>query len=388
MLNSFTKTFHYIGDAIKQHPRYIDSEGGTRSSKTFSSLQWLIILAKHDKTPTLTSVVSETMPHLKRGAIRDFHTILADEWDDSRWSKVDCIYTFASGSRIEFFSADQPGKVHGPARDRLFINEAVNIDFETARQLFVRTTDLIICDYNPTHAYWMHERIAPREDCISIHSTFEDNDYLSEAQIREIKSNQSDENWWRVYGLGLVGRLEGIIYDFEQIDSLPEVGSRREAYGLDFGYTNDPSVLDHVLVDTGRKELYIDELFYQRGLLNDRMAALMAEQGVPQHSVPIYADCAEPKTIAELCSYGYNVKPCVKATRKAEQIQRLKGYKMFITKRSVNTIKEARGYVWQKDKDGNPLNEPIGINDHSMDALRYGAFTLLDQHKEFTFSIL
>lgn len=373
----FSKTFVRLAEAYSQHPRYIDSAGGTRSGKTFANLQLFILAAMKDETPTLSSVVSETFPHLKRGAIRDFQAILGRDWDDSAWSKSESIYTFPNGSRIEFFSADQPGKVHGPARDRLFLNEANHIPWETARQLFVRTKGLIIIDYNPTHSFWVHEQIQPRAECVSIHSTYLDNlANLTPEQVREIEANRGDANWWRVYGEGKVGHLEGVIYDFEQVDALPETGGKIEAYGMDFGFTNDPTTLLHLLIDNGRREIYVDECCYASGMLNADIIDKLRDEGIGR-ATPIFADCAEPKTIEEIHRAGFNCRPCYKAVRKAEQIQRLKGYRLFITKRSVNTIREARGYTWAKDKDGHDLNEPIAINDHAMDALRYGVFTYL-----------
>ena len=378
-----TGVFWKLCDAWSKHPRYIDSEGGTRSSKTYSALQLFIAKAKSDTRPTINSVVSETMPHLKRGAIRDFKQIMAEGWDADRWSKTDKIYTFPNGAIIEFFSADSPGKVHGPARDRLFLNEAQNIPYEVARQLFVRTRGLILFDYHPTHAFWAHERIKGRENCISIHSTYKDNQYLTAEQVAEIESNKGDANWWRVYGEGKVGQLEGIIYDFEQIDTMPDKSDGMvETYGLDFGFTNDPTACVHCLIDTRKKEIFIDQLIYRKGLLNSNIASLLEAEGVPKRSVTIFADAAEPKSIAELAQYGFNVKPCYKATKKNEQISFVRQYKMHITKRSIDTIREARNYVWAKDKDGEPLNEPIAINDHAMDALRYGCFSPFSEFRK------
>lgn len=378
-----TSVFWKLCDAWSKHPRYIDSEGGTRSSKTYSALQLFIAKAKSDTRPTINSVVSETMPHLKRGAIRDFKQIMAEGWDSDRWRETDKIYTFPNGAIIEFFSADSPGKVHGPSRDRLFLNEAQNIPYEVARQLFVRTRGIILFDYNPTHAFWAHEHIKGGDDCISIHSTYKDNQYLTPEQVKEIERNRNDRNWWRVYGEGKVGQLEGVIYDFEQIDALPDKSDGMvETYGLDFGFTNDPTACVHCLIDTRKKEVFIDQLIYRKGLLNQHIAALLEQGGVPKRSVTIFADAAEPKSIAELCQYGYNVKPCYKATKKNEQISFVRQYKMHITKRSIDTIREARNYVWAKDKDGEPLNEPIAINDHAMDALRYGCFSPFSEFRK------
>ena len=389
MLPTFSRTFYRIGDALRQRPRYIDNQGGTRSSKTFSFLQWYIILAKQDRTPTLTSIVGETMPQVKRGAIRDFQTIMSDEWDDDRWSRVDNLYTLPNGSQIEFFSADSPGKVHGPARDRLLLNEGNYIPWEVARQLFTRTRGLIGVDYNPAGEFWMHERITGRPNCAHVHSTYLDNceydpatgqtgqSFLTPEQIAEIESYKDDENWWRVYGRGELGRLEGLIFpDFQLIDELPAGGWDTEVYGMDFGYTNDPSVLVQLRINKGARRIWARQLFYATRLLNDDMARLMEDAQVPRNAL-IFADCAEPKTIADLSRYGFNVLPCDKGRRKAEQLQLMKGYTLAVTKDSVEGIKELRGYTWAKDRAGKLLNEPIGINDHFIDALRYGFVTYL-----------
>ena len=381
MIESKTRVYYALRDALADPSvRYVDNAGGTRSGKTFSTLQVLCEIAKGSRD-LLISVVSETMPHLKRGAIRDFKAILADEWDDNAWNKSESIYTFPSGSIIEFFSADQPGKVHGPARDILFINEANHLDYDTARQLLVRTRLFAIFDYNPTHTFWVHENIAPRENCRSIHSTYKDNDYLTPEQVAEIESNKNDANWWRVYGEGKVGQLEGLIFpDIELIDTMPDAAGLREVYGMDFGFTNDPSTLIRILLDTGRREAWLDEIFYKRGMLNSDMAREMEAAGVPKRSTMIFADCAEPKTIADLAGYGWNILPCYKATRKAEQLQMMRGYRLHITKRSIDTIKEARAYCWMQDKDGKWLNEPQPFGDHAMDAARYGLVTYLTQY--------
>lgn len=369
-----TPVFRKMHDAWVQHPRFIDSAGGTRSGKTFAALQLLILLAQTDRKPTLTSVVSETLPHLKRGAIRDFRTLMGEAFSEEAYNRGDNVYTFSNGAQMEFFSADTPSKVHGPARDRLFINEAVNVDYDTARQLFVRTRELIILDYNPTHAFWVHEHIQPRESCVSIHSTYKDNPFLSAVQVEEIEAGRGDAYWWRVYGEGLVGQREGVIYDFKQIDRLPDAAGLTELYGLDFGFTNDPTACVRVLCDTRRKALYIDEVCYARGMLNAGIAEALRLAGVGR-TTPVYADCSEPRTIAEVSAYGFNVKPCYKATRKAEQVQQMRGWEWYIAKDAVNVIREARGYTWQTDRDGNSMNEPSPFNDHAMDAIRYAVFT-------------
>ena len=378
----YTDVYYRTVDAVGRTSRFVSSGGGTRSGKTYSNLQIIYQLALMDKTPTITSVVSETFPHLKRGAIRDFRDALGDVWEEACWSKGSSIYELHNGSVIEFFSADAPAKVHGPARDRLFLNEAQNIPYETARQLFVRTKGLIIIDYNPVRSFWADQLVEPRDNCVSIRSTYKDNGFLTPQQVAEIEANKGDANWWRVYGEGKVGTLEGLIFpDFEQVDALPDADGFAECYGLDYGYTNDPTVVIRILIHSGRKE---------RGLVNapipgtDRPSIVqrLRENGVPEHGVPLFADSAEPKTNDVLAGYGWNVVGSYKGRRKAEQLQELRGWRLKVTKRSVNLIRELRGYTWQKDRDGNSLNEPIGVNDHAMDAFRYGAFTWLTEYAQ------
>ena len=161
------------------------------------------------------------------------------EW----WSKGESIYTLPNGSIIEFFSADMASKVHGPARDRLLLIEAQNIGWEIARQLFVRTRGLVIVEYNPVASFWAQEEIETRKTCVTVHSTYKDNPFLSPEQIAEIEANRKDTNWWTVYGEGKVGTLEGLIYTFDQIDEMPTDGKLREVWGLDFGFTHDPTAI-------------------------------------------------------------------------------------------------------------------------------------------------
>ena len=349
------------------------NEGGTRSTKTYSILQLLTLLALYDKRPTLTSVVSETFPHLRKGAMRDFQKILKADglWVEAKWQASISTYTFPNGSQIEFFSADSPDKVHGPARDRLFVNECQNISYDIYRQLAIRTSGDIWLDFNPTHEFWVHTELKGRGREYFVHSTYKDNPFLSKAQIEEIESNQSDENWWRVYGLGEIGRLEGVVYSFDLCDTIPE-GKGREVYGLDFGFTNDPTALVYVKIIG--KDAYVSEVIYRQGMLNNELAALMLSEGVPKRSTEIYADCAEPKSIEELYRYGFNIKPCIKGEI-AAQIDILKQYRLHFTKASLNLIKEGRNYTWKTDKNGKAVNVPIDAFNHALDALRYAVVT-------------
>lgn len=369
--------------------RYVSSCGGTRSGKTFSWLQWLICLANKATEPVIISVVSETYPHLRRGAIRDFTTILGTSFRDDCWNKSDSTYTFPNGSIIEFFSADSPAKVHGPARDYLLLNEAQNIPYEVARQLFVRTREKIAIDYNPTHTFWLNEKIESQPNCVTIHSTYLDNvdsttgeSFLSDNQRAEIESNKSDKNWWRVYGLGLAGQLDGLIYDFELIDSLPEhdeMSSLQEIQGLDFGFTNDPTARVQVLADHKRKIAYIRERCYKTHMQNKHIIEDLKADNITSRT-EIFADCAEPKSIADIRDAGFRVTACdkdapVRSDKLKFQLQWMQGWKLMVTKDSLNLINELRNYTWEKDRDGNSLNYPIDKFNHLLDALRYALWT-------------
>ena len=233
--------FWKIYNAAERSPRIISQRGGTRSGKTFSTLQFLwLLIPRADKAGDVTSVVSESLPHLKRGAIRDFESIVGKPLKMcDEWNQTELTWTFPNGAKLEFFSVDNPGKVQGPARKRLFENECNHISYEAHRQLAVRTTGLIILDYNPSGVFWAIEKVEPREDCICIKTTYLDNrEFLSDEQVAEIESNKEDISWWKVYGLGEIGTLEGVIYDFDTIDEMPYNAGLLEVQGLDFGFSN------------------------------------------------------------------------------------------------------------------------------------------------------
>lgn len=371
--------------AIRDTDGFVSSCGGARSGKTISILQNLFELAACDYTPTITSIVSETFPHLKRGAIRDLPVALGDYWDETQWSKGESIYRVPNRgggeSLLEFFSADASAKVHGPARDRLFINEAQNISYDTARHLFIRTRGLKIIDYNPTHDGWMQQQIESRPECVTIHSTYKDNEYLPPEQVREIEANRHDRNWWQVYGLGLVGTLEGLIYpDFELIDTMPEVnGHLVEVWGMDFGFA-DPTALVRVIADPRKKIAYVDERLFERGLMNDHIAAAINAESIPRH-VNIWADCEDPRSIAEIgAATGRKVRACdksapVRSEKRKFQIQWMRGWRLKVTKSSLNLIHELRNYCFEKDRDGNLTDFPIHEWSHGPDALRYALYS-------------
>lgn len=376
-----TRVFDEIAKAYRDGLRGVDSRGGTRSTKTYSALQFLVFLAVALSAKKLISVVSETLPHLKKGAIRDFQKILQDEGiiagtllDDPRWNATDKTFSFASGTIIEFFSADSPGKVHGPARDILFINEGQNIRWETANQMMIRTREFVIVDYNPTHEFWAHTELAKDPRFRTIVSTYKDNRFLTQAQIEDIERGKKNANWWRVYGLGLTGQLEGVIYEFQQIDRMPDPHGLVRIGGLDYGFTNSKTAGVDILADTRRKALYIDEMFYGSGMHNFDIIKALNAHGFPKKSTRLYADCAEPKANSEIKLAGFNVWPSDKSKEITFQVSWMQGWTLFVTKTSTNVIHEFRNYLWDTDRDGNRLNQPIKDFDHAMDAIRYAAF--------------
>lgn len=341
--------------------------GGTSASKTISILMWLIDYAQSTHGE-LISVVSETLPHLKRGAIRDFLSIMEAQryYKDSLWNRSDFIYTFESGSKIEFFSVDQPDKVRGPRRDVLFINEANNVPFETYTQLEIRTRKIVWCDWNPVSEFWWYTDVAPFTDHDFITLTYKDNEALEPSIVESIESKRHNKSWWTVYGEGKLGEVEGRIYiGWEQLEDLPKE-ARLEVAGLDFGYTNDPTAI--VDIYKWNDALIFDERAYQKGLLNADIAKLLNDM-----SVPIIADSAEPKSIDELAMYGLPMIPATKGAGSILQgIQAVQGRRVYVTKRSTNVIKEYRAYLWETDVNGKTLNKPSPINNHAMDAIRYG----------------
>lgn len=355
--------------------------GGTRSGKTYSILQLLnILIPAADKAGDITSVVSETLPHLKRGAIRDFENIIGTPLKmHPAWNASENVFTYPNGAKLEFFSADAPGKVQGPARKRLFMNECNHIEHETFRQLEVRTTGLIILDYNPSATFWCIEQIEPRQNCIRIHSTYKDNSFLSPEQIASIEANMSDKNWWKVYGLGELGQLEGQIFDFDQIDALPEDARLKEVWGLDFGF-RDPTAIVKMLADTGRKIAYIQQKAYRSNMDNNDIAAELNNAQFPAHTT-LWCDAAEPKSIAEIAAAtGGKIKACDKGgvsvgSKRKFQILWVQGWRLFVTKESVDVIKALRNYVWEKDANGNDTDVPVHKWSHGPDAIRYGLYS-------------
>lgn len=362
--------------------RKIANEGSTRSSKTYSVVQALISVAKEEKTSI--SIVSPSLPHLKKGAQRDFLNIMND-WmlfDEEQFNRTDQIYTFPQGGYIEFFGAEDSKKVRGPGRKILYVNELNLLHKATYTQMAIRTEDLIIFDYNPIDEFSYVYELADSSDCKLIHSTYLNNKAnLSPGQIAEIESlKDADENLWKVFGLGLRGTSSETIYThWKIVDEMPNRGEK--VNGQDFGYNVPSALLDIEFYEGG---LYWDELIYEPKLTTNDLIERYKDIGQPKNK-PIYCDNAEPKTIEEINRAGFNALPADKDV--TEGIRKVKSMPLYITRRSVNTLKEIRSYKWRKDKDDRVLDEPVKFNDHAMDAGRYGTFTHLTKPVEASFMI-
>lgn len=368
-----TKVFSDLLAAyIDPNIRVIALKGGTRSGKTFGVLQFLDYIARKSKKPRLISIISETLPHLKRGAIRDFKNILESEgaYKPKAWHDTDKIYTYSDKVQIEFFSADTPGKVHGPARQVLYINECINVEWEIYRQLAVRTTEKIILDYNPAHEFWVDTKLAQRDDVKIIHSTYLDNDMLTAAQISEIESNRElDPEWWHIYGEGQTGSREGLVVKrWDQVDAMPPRDEWKKSYiGIDFGWTA-PTAIMHVVLSYG--EVYIDQLAYAPNLDNPEIAQIVIDAGLSEFEC--IADIAEPKSIKELQNAGLWVADENISKEIDLGITVMNRFKKHYTKRSLGSIKENGLYRYATDKKtGDYTTKPIDKHNHAKDAERY-----------------
>lgn len=359
------------------------NKGGTRSGKTWSLLQlcYNLIIKKQG---ILVSVVGETMPFLKRGAIRDFKAMLGSEWHDEWWNASDKVYTIpTTKSSLEFFSADNEGKVHGSARDYLFLNECYFIDWEIYRQLAVRTRKRILLDYNPRSRFWVDEHLIGKEGVALIHSTYKDNKYLTPMQIAMIESNKGDENWWRVYGEGETGSVEGLIYRNWRIAGDMPSTFKKEFVCIDFGFTNDPTAILRVRLSGG--ELWVQELAYRTGMLNADIVACMQQHGVGKGAL-IVCDSAEQKSIAEINALGgFRAVPVAKGRGSVTAgITAVQAYKLNVMQDALGTIDELRNYSWMRDSvNGGYINEPVDKYNHALDALRYGVTTFLQAQRSF-----
>jgi phage terminase large subunit len=370
-------TTNVFSKLLKADTRLVISQGGTSSSKTYSTLQLLYLIA-YKKQGTHISIVSETLPHLKRGAMRDFFKIIKQDnlYNEKYHNKTQNIYNIGS-SIIEFFPADSGEKVRGARRDYLFINECDNITFETFNQLEVRTKHQIYLDYNPSHEFWVHENLMrPEVDYTFIKSTYRDNPYLDANIIKSIESRKfTDPQWWRVFGEGELGYSESIIFNhWKQTKTIPE---GNVAYGLDFGY-NHPTAL--VKVTENDNKFFAEQLIFESHLTNQQLIERLKQLNINRNA-EIFADYSRPEQIREIYLAGFNIKDANKDVKKG--IDSVKSKELYIHENSIDLIKELRTYSWKKDRNEKLIDEPVKINDDLCDALRYCIHTWKETEKQF-----
>ena len=356
--------------ALKKRIKII--QGGTSASKTYSILA--VLIDKAIRTPNLEiSVVAESIPHLRRGALRDFIKILkwTNRYYDDNFNKSLLTYQLKNGSTFEFFSADDSSKLRGARRDILYINECNNVTFESYNELSIRTKKEVYLDFNPANEFWVHTELKDESDSDFIILTYKDNEALDESIVTQIEKNRDKAktssywaNWWKVYGEGQVGSLEGVVFsNWKQIDLIP-TEAKLIGIGLDFGYTNDPTAIIEIYKHNETR--IVNQFVYQTGLLNSDIAKLLP------NNVPIYADSAEPKSIEEIRRYGKTIKAVTKGKDSINYgIDVMQRQNYLVTSNSSNLIKELRSYCWDTDKTGMRLNKPIDHFNHAIDALRY-----------------
>ncbi len=347
-------------------------QGGTRSGKTYSICQALIELCYKNKGAGIViTIVRKTFPALRSSVMRDFFDILTEgeNYYEENHNKSQATYTLF-GNLVEFISADQPQKLRGRKRTMLYINEANELSLEDWRQLILRTTDKTIIDYNPSDQYhWIYEYVLNRDDVDFFQTTYLDNPFLKQSVIDEIERfRETDENYWRIYGLGERGVNTAAVFPQWQVaDAIPE-RAKLVAYGMDWGFTNDPTAL----VSVWREDysLYIKEHLYKTGLTNRDISLELDKLELER--TPIICDSAEPKSIEELHRLGHNVKPSKKGPDSIRLgIDIMKRHKLYILKESLNAQKEFRNYRWETNKDGVQLSKPVDHNNHIVDAVRY-----------------
>jgi len=372
----YTKVFEWNLEAYKAKSyRVIANQGSTRSGKTYSISQLLALYIPIKEKVTI-SVVSPSLPHLKRGARRDILQILEDAqiYSDEAFNKTDNVYHYPNGSYIEFFGAEDAGKVRGPGRDILYINEANLLPHSIYQQLALRTKQTIFLDFNPVdEASWVYD-VADKEGNKLIHSTYKNNPFLPKEQVAEIESlRDADDNMWKVFGLGERGKSQEIIYTHWKQGPFPT--DSEIVYGLDFGYS-----VPTALIKVGFKEnqTFAHEMLYETKLTTNDLIERLKGLDI-KRSDEIFCDAAEPKTIEELIRAGFNAKPAEKDVYAG--IQKVKSQPLTITPESTNLIKEIRSYKWKTDKDGkvHPDESPVKMWDHGCDAMRYAIFTKLNK---------
>lgn len=370
--------FDVIGELYRSNndpkPRFLVNQGGTSSGKTYTIMQLLIVLS-FSKTRCVITVTGQDLPNLKVGAMRDLDNVIhgsAYLMDWFRHNKSDSTYRGKNGALIEFKSYADAQDAKNGKRDYLFVNEANGIPYEVFWQLQIRTRKQVFIDYNPTARFWVHDKIIGRDDCKLIISDHRNNRFLTEDEHQKIEEIE-DKELWSVYARGLTGKITGLVFTrWDVVDVMPPLEEcKMQGYGMDFGFTNDPTTLVDMRLAHG--DLWVDLLMYHTGMTNPDIADECKAQGFTRRQ-QIIADCAEPKSIAELVALGINVIPSVKGKDSIiNGLDILRRYNIHITRRSAPLIEEFKQYKWKVLRNGDTTNDPIDTWNHGIDAMRYVA---------------
>lgn len=366
---------------IESSRRICILQGGTRSGKSFSALQWLLVKGLTEPNIVI-SIVRKSFPSMRVSIMRDFTAILKDLgiWNEESWSATEHIYTFDNGSMIEFMSIDSSEKRKGSARDYLFVDECNELSREDWFQLFIRTRKKSIVAYNPSFGTnnYIFTEIQTHPEADLFISTFKDNPYLEKQLVEEIERlKEINPEYYKIYGMGLPGNNVGTIFSINIIDDVPE-DAEFVAFGMDFGFSIDPTAL--VAIWKRDKDLYIEELIYEKGMVTSDIANRLRDLDVAREE--IWADSAEGRLIEELYRQGFNIKPVKKGKDSIRMgIDLMMQYRLNVKKNSVNVVKEFGEYVWMVDKNGNFENVPVDYSNHSIDAIRYVCMERLNAKK-------
>jgi len=370
-----TKVFKKNYQALQDGYRYLVNQGGSGSSKTYSIAQLIIILC-HEQTGNRFSIIRKSLPDLKKSAMRDFINLLRNYnlYNEDNHNKTDNIYEL-NGNEIEFFGLEKGQKVRGARRDYLWLNEANEIDLDSFRQLAMRTSEVVFMDYNPSaEDHWIYDEVLTKDKTKKIRSTFKDNPFLPEKERKEIKSfKNKDQNYWRIYGLGKIGKAQNKIYShWQHCDELPEEGER--VFGIDFGYSNPTTLVEVVINDD---DIYVEEKFYKTQMTDDDI--IKEVEKYCNENDYIYCDSEDPKAIEKLRQANFNAKEAEKGKGSVMSgIKEIQKRNFYIVKGSTNLLDEVKSYSW-KTKNDKILDKPVKLKDHALDATRYCVFTHLNK---------
>ena len=373
------KTSELFSKTYNSKKRFVIHQGGTRSGKTYSILQCLIIKGLEATQPLTISICRRSMPSLKLSAMRDFIGILdaMNLYKESDHNKTEGTYRLGKCT-FDFLSMDDAAKKRGSKRDILYLNEANELSYEEQFQLAIRTEKQVIIDYNPSdNQSWIYDLLEERSDEIDfIKSTSKDNPFLPQETIREIENlKYTDDDYYRIYALGERGSGRTLIFQYQQIKGIDYHTTQFVGLGMDFGYSNDPTTIVEIWKG-GVNDLFVKELLYKTKLTNNDIIGELKKLDVAPHTL-IVADSAEPKSIEELRRAGFNIKPTKKGKDSINVgIDYIRRHNLLVTEDSINLIKELNNYKWRMDRDGNMTNQPIDAFNHAIDALRYiGTYT-------------